>query len=258
MRLYFYCIFLGDKKCKPTSITGLGSQKVFHIYNKDLYAAVSVTKFSFFEKSEENIFVRKAKTKEDFEKVFSVRWEGYKRYFSSRHGVIDRFDFSTNTTLLIAEDEYYNPVGTIRIMDRRYGKIELDNYLDINSILSDHEKPCIHVNRFSIPRNPNSSLIKLLLWKGILIYCMRNQIDTILKSVRPAAARLYRSLQFQKVEPLGIYHHPLLGNLEHHTYKVSISRKRKILKEENPVLYNFFFKEYHLNIDIYDPCQNIH
>ena len=55
MRLYFYCIFLGDKNCKTSGINGMGNQKVFHIYNYDLYAAVSVTKFSFFERSEENL-----------------------------------------------------------------------------------------------------------------------------------------------------------------------------------------------------------
>ncbi|MFC1726050.1 GvpL/GvpF family gas vesicle protein [candidate division KSB1 bacterium] len=55
MRLYFYCMFMGNKNCKTTGITGLGSQKVFHIYNNDLYAAVSVTKYSFFDKSDENL-----------------------------------------------------------------------------------------------------------------------------------------------------------------------------------------------------------
>ena len=55
MRLYFYCIFISEKKTKTCPFQGFDRQRVFHIYNKDLFAAVSVTKKSSYNYNEENL-----------------------------------------------------------------------------------------------------------------------------------------------------------------------------------------------------------
>ncbi len=199
-----------------------------------------------------NIFVRRAQTCEDLEKVFEVRWQGYKKYYSCKDENTDNFDFSPQAILLLAEDEHHNPVGTLRILDRRYGSIELDKFIDVDSLLSEDEKSCIEVTRFSIPKHPDSKSIKLLLWKGLLLYCQINRINSIIKSVRPCAARAYRTLLFENVGPAGIYNHTLLGNLEHHTYKLNIVKKRDLMKHYNRSLYDFFFVEDHRNINVDD------
>jgi len=198
---------------------------------------------------EETITVRKAVTVEDMVKVFHVRWEGYKKYFKSEEENMDEHDFSSETTLLLAEDKHHNPVGTMRILDRRYGSIELDKFVNLNSFLSEGERVCIEATRFSIPKHPQSKLIKLLLWKSLLLYCQINHIDTILMSVRPAAARSYQCLLFENVGPSGAYRHSLLKNLEHQTYKCNISDRKKVIKKVNWPLYHFFFIEDHSNIN---------
>jgi hypothetical protein len=182
-------------------------------------------------------------------KVFHVRWEGYKKYFKSEEENMDEHDFSSETTLLLAEDRHHNPVGTMRILDRRYGSIELDKFVNLNSFLSEGERVCIEATRFSIPKHPQSKLIKLLLWKSLLLYCQINHIDTILMSVRPAAARSYQCLLFENVGPSGAYRHSLLKNLEHQTYKCNISDRKKVIKKVNWPLYHFFFIEDHSNIN---------
>ena len=204
---------------------------------------------------EEHIFIRKAKSVEDFEKVFAVRWEGYKKYYHNSDENIDQFDFSHHTTLLLAEDKNSNPVGTIRILDRRYGKIELDEFIDVDSLLSMNPKSCIEPTRFSIPSHPESKLIKLLLWKAVLLYCQMNEINIVIQSVRPPAARAYRALLFEHLGPSGIYNHRQLGNLEHHTYKLDIAEKRHLLKRTNPSLYDFFYikEQDAINIDCFRP-----
>lgn len=199
-----------------------------------------------------NIYVRRAQTCKELEKVFGVRWQGYKKYYSCKDDNLDNFDFSTQAILLLAEDENHNPVGTLRILDRRYGNIELDKFIDVDSLLSEEEKSCIEATRFSIPKHPDSKLIKHLLWKGALLYCQINRINTVIKSVRPCAARAYRALLFENVGPAGIYNHTLLGNLEHHTYKLNISKKRNVMKKYNCSLYDFFFVEDHRNINVDD------
>ena len=76
-------------------------------------------------------FVRRARTQDDFLKVFDLRWEGYKKYFKSKDEIVDELDFSQNCTLLLAEDEYHNAIGTLRILDRRFGTVELDKYVEL-------------------------------------------------------------------------------------------------------------------------------
>ena len=199
-----------------------------------------------------NIFIRRAQTCEDLEKVFEVRWQGYKKYYSCKDDISDNFDFSPQAILLLAEDEYHTPVGTLRILDRRYGSIELDTFIDVDSLLSEEEKWCIEATRFAIPKHPDSKLIKQLLWKSLLLYCQINRMNIIIKSVRPHAARAYRALLFDNVGPEGIYNHTLLGNLEHHTYKLNIAKKRDIMKQYNRSLYDFLFVEDHYNINVDD------
>lgn len=199
-----------------------------------------------------NIYVHRAQTCEDLEKVFEVRWQGHKKYYSSKDENTDKFDFSPQAILLLAEDEHHNPVGTLRILDRRYGSIELDKFIDVDSLLNEDEKACIEVTRFSIPKHPDSKSIKLLLWKSALLYCQINRINIMIKSVRPSAAHAYRALLFENVGPAGIYNHTLLGNLEHHTYKLNIFKKRNVMKHYNRSLYDFFFVEDHRNINVDD------
>jgi hypothetical protein len=197
---------------------------------------------------EREIFVHRAKTEKDFQKVFYLRWQGYKKYCYNQNNIMDQFDFSPNCTLLVAEDEYHNAVGTLRILDRRFGKIGLDEFIDVDALLSGDEKKCVQAARLSIPKHPNAKLIKHLLWKALLLYCLATRVNVIIYSVRPCISRLYRCLLFENVGPSGVYNHTLLGNLEHHTYKCVIDQKREELRQKNPTLYHFFFEEDHPNI----------
>lgn len=198
---------------------------------------------------EKRIFINRATNQKDLAKVFDVRWKGYQKYCKRKSEIIDEYDFKPNATILLAEDENQNPIGTIRILDRRYGSIELDEFIDVDSILSRDERACVEPTRFSIPYHPQSKLIKMLLFKSVLLYCQENHINTIINSVRPSAARAYRFLLFEDVGLSGIYRHPLLGNLEHYTYKLNIAEKSEILRRINPKTHSFFYEADNSNID---------
>jgi len=163
---------------------------------------------------------------------------------------VDSKDFNPNATLLLAEDEQNNPVGSIRILDRRSGRIELDQFIEVNSLLSRDEMPCVEATRFSIPKHPNAGAIRFLLYKAFFLYCKNNQINTMLISVRRITSHNYRYFYFKHLGPAGIYHHPLMGNLEYHTYKCNIAETCKFLKLLNYQLYHFFCVKEHLNINI--------
>jgi N-acyl amino acid synthase FeeM len=200
-------------------------------------------------KLDTNIFVRKAENKEDLIRLFEVRWKGYSKYFNSREEIVDKFDFATNVTLLLAENDQHNTVGTLRILNRGYGSIELDEFVDVDSLLPEGEERCAEVTRFSIPTHPQAKSVKFLLWKAFLLYCLKNKINIILISGSPVVARAYRSLFFEEAGPSGIYYHRNLGNLEHRCFMCNIAQKSHILKEKNRPLYDFFFEEDHPNIN---------
>ena len=52
-----------------------------------------------------NIIVRQAVSQEDRNKVFDIRYQGYKKYFSNREEVIESFDAAGNVILFLAERE---------------------------------------------------------------------------------------------------------------------------------------------------------
>jgi len=199
---------------------------------------------------DENFYIRKANTQKDFKIAFDIRWRAYQRFFNKTDDLIELNDFQSNATLLIVEDNQNKPVGSMRILDRRYGKIELDRFVDIKSLIPRSELPCAEGSRLSIPNHPNSKVIRFLLYKAFYLYCKSNRIDTMLISVRRITARNYRYFYFKNVGPAGIFNHPHLGNLEYHTYKCNISETGKFLKIMNEPLYQFFSVKEHLNINI--------
>ncbi|MGA1823798.1 MAG: N-acyl amino acid synthase FeeM domain-containing protein [bacterium] len=198
--------------------------------------------------SNTTISVRKVENKEDLLRLYNVRWKGYAKYFTSKEEIVDKCDFAPNVTLLIAEDGHRKPVGTLRILDREYGSIELDQFVDVDCLLPQGETRCAEVTRFSVPPHPQARLIKHLLWKAYLLYCMKNKINIMVMSGRPVVARAYRALLFDDLGPSGVYYHSKLGNLEHRCFICNISQKKEVLKRANRTLYDFFFKKHHPTI----------
>jgi hypothetical protein len=197
-----------------------------------------------------SIFVRRAKTEEDFQKVIDIRWKGYKKYFANRDDVIDEFDSAKNAILFLATDENDEPIGTIRILDRQNGNIELDKYLNVEMLLSDSDLPCAEATRFSVPNNPCSSQIKLALWKAYYKYCNLNEIKTMIIWIRNSARRDYHRLFFENIGIKGNFKHPLLGNLEHQTLTLNVANAPVMYEKNNYELYNFFVLQNHNCISI--------
>ncbi|MDY6834870.1 MAG: hypothetical protein SVY53_08760 [Chloroflexota bacterium] len=187
--------------------------------------------------------VRTAKTREDLKRMYDVRYEGYRIYFDDKNKVIDECDFEPHCTLLIAEDANNNMVGTIRILDRRMGSIELDAHVPMEALFSGEELHCCEATRFSVPKHVDSKEIKWLLIKSVMCYCHLNGINYIIMSSRPEIARDYHTMRFRDIGNAGVYHHHDLGDTEHHSYILDIHSARDELKSCNPMLHDFFFVE---------------
>lgn len=197
-----------------------------------------------------DIFVKEAKTSTEKEQVFNIRWKGYKKYFTRKAEISDDFDIAPNVTLLLAFDKEEHVIGTMRILDRTHGRIELDRFVDVDAMLSPKEQPCAEATRFSIPTHPKSRLVKFALWKAYYRYCLGHDIQTMLIWVRACAARDYRRLLFDDVGIDGQFTHPSLGNVAHYTYKLYIPTAPEKFRAHNHALHNFFCEMPHRNIQI--------
>lgn len=191
----------------------------------------------FFDNLDTSQFsVRVVRTPEDREKALQVRARGYNMY-----GDLDPEEVvaKPNETTFLAVDQNDAPVGTLRVLDRRNGKIELDNFLDVDELLDEDEKPCAEATRFAIPKHPKGMIIKILLWKAYFNYCRTQGIRTMLVSCRPLLARNYLFLLFEDIGPQGYYKHKHLKNKEHRTYKMNVANMPILWRRHNHPLCMF-------------------
>ena len=196
----------------------------------------------------QTIRVRRVQTQKDYENAIRVRHVGYAKYGLSLEQVSEPLDTSPQATILIAEDEQGQTVGTMRILDRTLGMLELDTYVDLTALLSPHQCLCAEATRLSVPASPLSPCIKNALWKAYHRYCLANQLTTMVIWARPAAARDYRMLMFEDLGPNGSFVHPVLGNRRHNTFALDLTTAESQYREVQHPLHAFLFCQKHANI----------
>ena len=195
----------------------------------------------FFDKLDTgDIRVREARTPEDLRKARQLRAEGYKMYFAAGNDAMAHDKTKPNETTFLAVDRNDHPVGTLRVLDRSKGKIELDDFLDVDTLLDENEKPCAEATRFTIRKHPKGIIIKILLWRACFKFCQSRNIRSMLISSRPIIAKNYTYLLFKDVGPRGVYRHNHLKNKKHHTYKLNFSQARDLwIKLKHPLYKRF-------------------
>jgi len=192
-----------------------------------------------------DITVRKALSAEDYQKVFECRLRGYGQYygFKNLHEVIDDHDLSPHCCLLLGENREGKPTGTIRIIDRRGGAIELDQFIDVEQVIKPNEHPCAEATRFSVPRGQSKFrrlATKLLLNRAYYDYCKLNKIETMIMSLMAENQQFIqyfeRNLRFTDVGIEGRYYHTILAGKEHRTFKQKVSTgEENMAKSWHPI-----------------------
>jgi hypothetical protein len=197
----------------------------------------------------ESVTIRAARTDSDIRTAINVRWQGYKKYEMFKDPDLEELDLSSNCTILLAEDSSGVALGTIRILDRRYGPIELDRFINVDDLMPYNPRSVAEATRFSIPVTSRSRIVKHLLWKAYFNYCYENSIDLMLVSVKECAKKDYDFLQFVELKN-GTYTHPSLGNLPHFCFYLETLKALTLYKERNHPMYHFFNEVKFNNIQI--------
>lgn len=196
----------------------------------------------------DGILVRRAKNLTDLERIYELRYRGYAKYFTDLAQVQEPLDLSPGAVLLLATDMEDKALGTIRILDRRYGLVELDSFISVDQLLPPGRHPVAEATRFSVPTCIASKWAKLALWKAYFCYCRDTSLQTMLISIRKSAERDYKRLLFEKTGSAGKFLHPKLGSLLHETWILDVQTSKSRHKECNHPLYNLFHEDEHPNI----------
>lgn len=195
-----------------------------------------------------SITVRKARTQEDYDNAMRIRHAGYGKYGLSLTDVEESLDRSPQATILIAENGDGCAVGTMRILDRTLGPIELDRYLDLPVLLPATQLLCAEATRLSVPASPLSPSIKCALWKAFHRYCLGFQLTTMLIWARPGGGRDYRMLMFEEVDSSARFAHPVLGGAIHSTFVLNLVTAESRYREAQHPLHEFLFIQKHPRI----------
>lgn len=188
-----------------------------------------------------SITIRPAKTNLDIQKAIAIRWLGYKKYESFEKPHLEILDVGPNCTILLAEDADGEVLGTMRILDRRYGPIELESFLNVDELMPCSPNSVAEATRFSIPASSKSRLIKQLFWKAYLDFCFENSIVFMLVFVKDSGRKDCNFLHLTELENGG-FTHEKLGNLPHFSYYLEIPKAPALYLERKQPLYNFFFE----------------
>lgn len=191
----------------------------------------------------QTIRVHKVVTEQDFRDAMEVRAKGYGKYFKTE--VVDAHDSASNCTLLIARDAQNLPLGTIRLLNRLRGPVEVDGILDLACLLGSSPDSVMEATRLSVPAGPHSRRVKLLLWKALMLQCRAESLATILICVRKGAVRDYERLMFNNLGPSGRFEHPKLKSVVHETYITDVASVEERFREAKHPLHSFFFEEQH-------------
>ena len=99
------------------------------------------------------IIVRPAsiQNEEEMEHIKRLRFSGYKGCFKRPEHTLDEFDALPSAINLIAYSSTDEPLGVMRLLDRRGGPIELDRFYDVPAILGeDIAGSCVEADRFTV------------------------------------------------------------------------------------------------------------
>jgi len=198
--------------------------------------------------NQNNATIRIARTAADIEKALHVRWLGYRKYASFAKPELEDLDRGANCTILLAEDDTGKPIGTIRILDRRHGPIELEKFLDVDSLLPGSKRSIAEATRLSVPHTPSARRLKLLFWKAYYLLCVQRSIDYMLVSVRPGAAQVCNRLLFSKADG-GTYSHAVLSDLPHESFWLHVPTALHRFESHKHPLLPFFAQTEHPEIN---------
>ncbi|MFD3163260.1 hypothetical protein [Herpetosiphon sp. NSE202] len=174
----------------------------------------------------------------EFKQVLDLRYRGY-GYFATPAQALDALDLAEHSLILVAELAKRGIVGTLRLLDGRYGPIELEQFVPIATIPQLHQRSFIEATRFTIRHCRELLAVKLLLCKALWMYSLQQGHEYLVISSTQRLAAFYRMLLFEDVGTAGVYRHPRLGQSEHRMFLLPVQTALERYHAAQHPLYKF-------------------
>ena len=194
----------------------------------------------------DEIELRIVDSEQSREHVRDLRFKGYKNVFDSPEDSWDEWDDKSGTQILLAEDASGAPIGTVRIIDSRFGLTEADTYTDAHRKYFPENTSFVEGARLVARGSADIKkiVVQAALWKATFLYALEKSVDQILVWSKRGPDRGYKNLQFEEITG-GEFSHPDLGNKAHKTYCLDTQLSRQIYYSMDHPLKEFFFEYHH-------------
>ena len=197
--------------------------------------------------------IRIVRSEEDLEKAVVIRHAAYDRHIPEVAALLEKAEASDSepgSVVLLAESKLDgSPLGTMRIQTNRYGKLALEESIELPSWLQGTSQA--EATRLGVTSNRMGRLVKAALFKAYYQYCVLEEIEWMIITARAPLDRGYEALLFQDVLPGGGYipmHH--VGNIPHRVLAFNVERADFNWSQVKHPMYNFVVNTSHPDIDL--------
>lgn len=181
-----------------------------------------------------------------------LRYQGYRGVFATPQSTWDSWDSNENSTVLVAYGKGNTPLGTLRIMDSRSGKMEIDSYSSKFRKNFPDNSTFVEGARLVAIRSEACSKqsVQAALWKATFQFAQVNSIDYIIVWSKKGPDRGYRYLMFEQLEGCGFTHDNLAGK-RHEVFFLDVKLAESAFASSDHPLTGFFFEKQHNNLRWY-------
>jgi hypothetical protein len=201
--------------------------------------------------------VRPVRNDGDFEKALQIRYAAYARHLPKfaqalREPEID--DTADGVVVLLAESKLDGePLGTVRIQTNLDRPLNVEQSVDLPLWLKNQS--IAEVRRLAIaPGNPGR-LVKMILVKACVLYCIQKEIEWAVVAARSPLDRSYEKLMFSDIldgetfTPL-----PRENNVSHRLLAFEIGTGEARWTQAKHPLLKFFCHTHHPDIVVCPPA----
>ena len=197
--------------------------------------------------------VRVASSEEEIEKAVSIRHSAYARHvpaFAEGLRAAEECDYQAGSVVLLAESKLDgSPLGTMRVQINRFRKLSLEQSVELPDWLKD--KNLAEATRLGISLGRQGRVVKVMIFKAFLLYCLDNDIDWMVITARSPLDSQYDALLFQDVFPdRGFIPMQHVGNIPHRVMALAPRMVESMWREARHGLYECFFRTRHPDIDV--------
>ena len=197
--------------------------------------------------------VRLVRNPDDLARAVSIRHAAYARHvpaFAATLQQPEAYDYEDGTVVLLAESKLDgSPIGTMRIKTNRFGKLGLENSVDLPHWLE--FASIAEATRLGVANGRIGTIVKTMLFKAFFQYCAQTGIDWMVITARAPLDRQYEDLLFEDVFPdSGFIPMQHIGGIPHRVMALDVVNARAKWSEARHPLLSFMCETSHPDIDI--------